>query len=284
MPGLAVPMNPIADATFVAQRKQLPVNWKQPQGDPASDHYRRAFKTQDHGAVPVPGCYFWAQSTNKFHVDSCKNIGDIIKSFCHDMLKGFKQSVDIWRAQAFFQNLSITAVSATGSPGCLSGPKLEPMIKIYSRPSAMNHQKHWRDAVAKGLSSCWHDWQQQVTIPGLSLYPAFAAFPGPIAPPIANVPVPLASCPSVGIAKMTPTALAQAMNSHFSLNDPDNHFGALTKSIGTAVSAAFNAWLPCQLVTGVMGKGFIPTFSPMWAPVGPVVMGDNIPSPGHLAA
>ena len=115
MPGLAVPMNPIADATFVAQRKQLPVNWKQPQGDPATDHYRRAFKTEDHGGVPVPGCYFWAQSTNKFHVDSCKNIGDIIKSFCHDMLKGFKQSVDIWRAQARFQNLRIAAVSVTGA-------------------------------------------------------------------------------------------------------------------------------------------------------------------------
>ena len=43
-------------------------------------------------------------------------------------------------------------------------------------------------------------------------------------------------------------------------------------------------WLPMQQVMLVMGKGPIPTFAPPFVPVGPVVMGDNLPIPGHLMA
>jgi hypothetical protein len=158
------------------------------------------------------------------------------------------------------------------------------MIKTFSRPAAMNHEKKWRDAIAKGLSDCWKSWQDGVSVPGLPFYPAFACFPGPMAAPMPNVPFPMLSCPSPGQGQMTPGALAQAMNGHFSGNDPNNQFGALSKAIGTAVSAAFMTWLPLQMVNGVMAKGPVPTFSPAWTPVGPVVMGDNIPTPGHLAA
>jgi hypothetical protein len=277
-------MNPIADATFVAQMKRLPSDWKQPQGNPATDHYRKAFSADEHAAVPTPGCYFWPASTNRHHVDTCNEIGDLFKKFCHDMLSGFKRTVDIWRAQAHFQNLMINAVTVTGTPGCLNGPNLEPMIKVYGCPAAIGHEKRWRDAIAKGLSDNWKSWQNMVTIPGLPLYPAFASFPGPVAPYMPNVPVPLASCPSAGVAQMTPGALAQAMKSNFTGSDPNNQFGALSQAIGTAVSSAFMAWLPCQMVMGVLGGGPVPTYSPAWTPVGPVVMGNNIPAPGHLAA
>ena len=54
-------------------------------------------------------------------------------------------------------------------------------------------------------------------------------------------------------------------------------------AIGTALSTAFLAWLPMQMIMNVMGKGSIPTFAPPYVPVGPVVMGDNIAAPGHLA-
>ena len=54
-------------------------------------------------------------------------------------------------------------------------------------------------------------------------------------------------------------------------------------AIGTAVAAAFLAWLPMQQIMMVMGKGSIPTFAPPWVPVGPVIAGDNIATPGHLS-
>jgi hypothetical protein len=33
-----------------------------------------------------------------------------------------------------------------------------------------------------------------------------------------------------------------------------------------------------------MGSGPVPTYAPPYVPVGPVVMGDNIATPGHLMA
>ena len=35
-------------------------------------------------------------------------------------------------------------------------------------------------------------------------------------------------------------------------------------------------------ITGLMGKGPVPTYAPPYVPVGPVAMGDNISAPGRL--
>jgi len=276
-------MEPICDATFVAQMKRLPVDWQQPQGNPEAAQFQQAFQTAHHMTVPQPGCYFWAQSTLKRHTDSCKDMGTIFKDFCHSMLKGFKQSVDMWRVQAKFQNLMINGPVAVGPPGCLSGPDLASNIKNFSLPAASGEEKKWRDAVASGLAQCWSTWQQGVSIPGLPFYPAFTAFPSPYAPPMPNVPFPLIACPSAGQAQMTPAMLKNAMVSAYGGPDNDGQFAAMAFSIGTAVSTSFMAWLPMQQIMNVLGKGSIPTFAPPVAPVGPVVMGDNIAVPGHLA-
>jgi hypothetical protein len=37
------------------------------------------------------------------------------------------------------------------------------------------------------------------------------------------------------------------------------------------------------MVMMVMGQGPVPTFSPPYVPVGPVVSGTILPTPGHLA-
>lgn len=287
MPPLSVPMNPLCDLTFVAQMKRLSVDWKQPQGDPEGGQYVDAFQPGEHAGIPTPMCYFWAVSTNKYHVDQANDVGSKYKDFCHNMLDGIKFAVDLWRLQAKFKDLKINAVTALGTPGCLDGPKLESLIKSAPTVASMsswgqNIQK-WIDAVAKGCSDCWAEWQSKVTVPGLPWYPAFAAFPSAMAPPMPNVPTPLITCVSAGMAKMTPMALKSAMCDNYDLDDPDDQFGAMAQSIGTAFSTAFLAWLPAQQVMMVMGKGPIPTFAPPYVPVGPVVMGDNIPVPGHLA-
>ena len=271
MPSFTVPMNTIADTVFVAQYKKLPVDWKQPQGTDG-DLYQKAFKLPEHMAIPEPMCYFWAASTNKYHVDSAQEIGGDFKSFCHSMLDGFKSAVDMWRVQAKFDGLKIMAVSAIGAPGCLKGPSIENNIKNFSLPAATGPAKEWRDAIAKALADCFKTWQDGVMVPGLPFYPAFACFPGPMAPPMPNVPFPLIACPSSGLTKMTPTALKQAMCGNISLDDdPDDQFGALAQAIGTAVSTAFLAWLPTQMIMNVLGQGPIPTFAPPFVPVGPVL-------------
>ncbi|MFT7621912.1 MAG: hypothetical protein ACI9WU_001077 [Myxococcota bacterium] len=284
MPGFTVPMEPICDATFVAQMKKLPVDWKQPQGSPESGQYRDSFAPADHMAIPTPACYFWTQSTNKLHVESCKDIGTSFKELAHDMLGGVKKAVNLWKTQAMFQNLQINALTAGGAAGCLFGPPLKSNIKNFSRPAAAGNEAKWRDAIAGGVSDCFKAWQDKVTVPSLPWYPAFVAFPGPVGPPMPNVPTSLIGCASPAVGKMSPSSLKGAMMDHFGLDDPDDQFGALAQSIGTAVSAAFMAWLPTQLVMNVMATGPIPTWSPPVMPIGPVVAGINIAAPGHLSS
>ena len=194
-------INILADLYFVGQNKKIPVQWKQPQGQESDDgkakdkasNYANAFTASEKVGIPEPLCYFWPASTNKLHVDSCKEIGGRMKEFVHNMLSAIKEAHDIWRFTAHFKDLKIMSLSAIGTAGCLSGPKLA----IKTMPSAMkmstwgdNIQK-WIDAVHDGVSDCFEQWQKKVMVPGLPWYPAFVAFPGPVAPPVPNVPMPL---------------------------------------------------------------------------------------------
>lgn len=290
-------INILADLYFVGQSKKLPVDWKQPQGKESGEgaatdkaaNYGDAFSLSEKMGIPVPLCYFWAASTNKHHVDTCKEIGGKMKDFVHNMLDGIKFAVDMWRLQAKFKDLKVMSVSAIGSPGCLDGPKLD----IKNAPSVLgmkgwgdNIQK-WIDAVADGVADCWEQWQKKVMVPGLPFYPAFAAYPLASAPPLPNVPFPLITCPSAMMSKMTPTQLQDAMvgklDGGIKSDDSDKHYEAAFGAIGTALSVAFLIWLPSQQIMLVMGKGPVPTYAPPYVPVGPVIGGDNIAAPGHLA-
>ena len=124
MPSLAVPMNPLADVTFIGMGKKLPVDWSQPTGDPAADHYSKATSASEKVAVPEPMCYFMPHSTNKYHVDSCKKIGKVWKDFVHTALDQTKNAVDMWRMQAKFKDVKVMSTCAIGTPGCLDGPEL----------------------------------------------------------------------------------------------------------------------------------------------------------------
>jgi len=126
-------------------------------------------------------------------------------------------------------------------------------------------------------------------VPGLPWYPAFVAFPGPMAPPMPNIPMPLICCPSAMMTEICmPNSMAKAMDDaldgDLKKKDKTKQYEALHDSIATVLALAFLMWLPMQQVMLVMGKGQIPTFAPPFVPVGPVVMGDNLPIPGHLMA
>jgi hypothetical protein len=296
MPPLNI-MNILADLYFVGQMKKLPVDWEQPQGKEGGEgsatdkaaNYGDGFSMKEKMGIPEPLCYFWAASTNEYHVNTCKDVGKIFKDFVHNMLDAIKFAVDMWRLQAKFKDLKVMSVCAIGTPGCLDGPKLD----IKNAPQAMsmkswgdNIQK-WIDAVADGVADCWEQWQKKVMVPGLPFYPAFAAYPLATAPPLPNVPFPLITCPSPMMTKMTPTQLQDAMvgklDSSIKDEDSDKQYEACFGAIGTALSVAFLMWLPSQQIMLVMGKGPVPTYAPPYVPVGPVIGGDNIAAPGHLA-
>lgn len=289
------PISPIAilgNLKFFSAGLKLPVGFQKPSGDPAGKHYGDAFKPEDRIAIPstIPPWFMPAEMPNKFYQDQCDKIGKDFKELHDGMLDAVKFAHTMWKLQAKFKDLKVMSVTAIGAPGCLDGPELESLIKTAPMVAAFtgNKAKH-RDAVAKGVSTCFKKWQDKVMIPGLPFYPAFAAFPSAMAPPMPNVPFPLIACPSAMMAEIVSpmsmkSEMGNALDGKIKSDDKDKHYEALHDAIATVLSLAFLMWLPQQQVMLVMGKGPIPTFAPPYVPVGPVVGGDNLPIPGHLMA
>jgi len=289
MPGLQ-PIKILGNLLFMAHSFKLPVDFSRPYSDYPADHYTKAFKPEDLVAVPklIPPWFFPAEIPNRYYQETCDKIGRDFKDFHDAMIDAVVYAHNMWKLQAKFKDLKIMAVSAIGTPGCLDGPELESLIKSAPMTASFtgNKAKH-RDAVAKGVSKCFKRWQDNVMVPGLPWYPAFAAFPGPMAPPMPNIPTPLIACVSASMADIvTPGAMKSemdnALDGDLKDKDTDRHYEALHESIATVLSLAFLMWLPSQQVMLVLGKGPVPTFAPPFVPVGPVVMGDNLPIPGHL--
>ena len=125
----------------------------------------------------------------------------------------------------------------------------------------------YRDAVAKGVSECFDKYRKQVMVPGLPWYPAFAAFPGPQAPPMPNVPMPLITCVSSQVTQITvpdnmKKAMINALDSGLKEKDHDKQYEALFESIATVAALGFLIWLVSQQVMLVLGKGPDPHFCP----------------------
>ncbi|HUJ28411.1 MAG TPA: hypothetical protein VLW85_20460 [Myxococcales bacterium] len=231
---------------------------------------------------PIAAMFFTPQvASNPNHLKTCNEIGNNFKDFHDAMLDAIEFAHNQWKLQAKIQDLQVMAVSAIGSPGCLKGPEMESLIKNAPSVASFtgNKQKH-RDAVAKGVSKCFKDYQDNVMVPGLPWYPLFAAFPGPMAPPTPNIPVPLIACPSTKCTSVfmgddMTKAMDDALDSDLKDKDPEKHYHALHDSIATVASLAFLIWNPSQMVMAVLGKGPVPSFAPPFVPVGPVAGGDN---------
>lgn len=289
MPPLQL-MKPLGGVKFLSHNLKLPAQFKAASGDPGKDHYDRCWKPEDKVAVPqlIPPWFQPAEQSNKYYQETCDKVGKNFKDFHDAMLDAIGFAHNMWKLQAKFKDIKIMAVSAIGAPGCLDGPALESNIKNAPMVAAFtgNMAKH-RDAVAKGVSKCFKDWADQVTVPGLPWYPAFAAFPGPMAPPMPNVPTPMIACVSAKITSITlpndmKSAMDDALDGGLKDKDPEKQYEALHDAIATVCAAGFALWVAAQTQI-VMGKGPIPTFAPPYVPVGPVVAGDVLSIPGHLA-
>jgi hypothetical protein len=185
---------------------------------------------------------------------------------------------DTWRMQAKFQKLMIHGPVAIGAPGCLDGPLWESLIKGQA-PRANEWERTLSSAIARAFSEAWKKYQDSITVPGLPWYPGFAAWPGPIAPPTPNIPMPLAAL-GQNAQSLAPASLKTK------IMEKAGKSTAFAEQIAEALAFGFNQafaiWVTMQQITNVLGKGPVPTFAPPYVPVGPVVGGDNIAAPGHL--
>ena len=202
------------------------------------------------------------------------------------LVSAVRYGVDMWRLQAHFCNIQIMGQSAIGAPGCLQGPQLLPWINqapgVYN---ATGYFKTLSNAVANAVSSNFKQWQDTVTVPGLPWYPMFVAVAAPFAPPTPNIPMPLMTCISQNFSKLASpfqleTNIKSALPSEMRIAEMDMFIYTLSAHLVNY----FVGWMSSQNVMMVMGMGPVPTFNPPYVPVGSVVNGYVIPSPGHLAA
>jgi hypothetical protein len=273
MPAPQAPvMQQLARAKFMSFSLKAPANWKTPENQ---EHYGDAFTATEKNTTPGMPPLFQPASLNKYHTDAQKmhiaKIGAFIDGICSAICSAWAT----WQSTATMTGVIINAVTA--SMGQIVAAPLMPLI-MASAPKTTPMLLKYSNVVANVISTGWMTFTATVKIPGLPFYPAFAAFPGPVAPPMPNVPVPFAMLTQVPVSISTNVLKAQMMAQ---LGDPMAPFHAqLFESIATAFEQCYNLWKVSTMVTNVMGMGPIPTFAPPIVPVGPVVMGMGTMIPG----
>ena len=202
------------------------------------------------------------------------------KAYSTKVCQAVSSGLRTWQVMAYFEDLKIMGPTAIGPRGCLKGPNVGPLI-LPGCPQGTEWERKTSQAVAGAIGEIWADFQYSVSVPGLPWYPSFAAWPGPMAPPMPNVPMPFA-------VLLQDRSLLRESNVREKIErradpagkDVDAAFMAILVAAGFV--ATVPAWLMGLMVKNVLGKGPVPSFAPPYVPVGPVVMGDNIPVPGHL--
>jgi hypothetical protein len=264
----------LAKINFISKGINLPMDWSQP-----GEQYPDAFKPSEVATAPnSPMNLFRDATLNKYHVDTAKTIGKQYEKYIDGICGAICDSIDKWMKMTMITSALINGPVGVVLPGSFVGPPLMPLI-LATAPKSTPQEMKYSNAVANALGTLWQLWQTGLM--GTLMYPAFAAFPGPVAPPMPNIPLPLIAFSSPGESGLSPSTLKITMDAN--LADPTaQHASDLFDAIAKAFNTVFQIFKASTMVQNVLGMGPIPTFVPPFVPVGPVVMGTVIPTPGVL--
>jgi hypothetical protein len=199
-----------------------------------------------------------------------------VNAFLESVTSAINAAWTQWVAIASLGDVIINANIGTG--GRVMGPELGPFIQSQM-PPAGPFVPHWK-AVAKVLSSQWNLYQNSISVPGLPLWPTFAAVPAPQAPPTPNIPVPLLTL------KQDASTLGRGILRELFLQQmtqPSPNDRPLFDALAAAIETSFKMWQTSTTVKNVMGTGPVPTFAPPYVPVGQVVGGVSLRVPGTFS-
>lgn len=272
----AAQMQNFAKIRFMSFGIKLATDWETPSGDPAGDHYVKAFAPDELAGFPVPGLFLPA-TTNVYHVDTAKTISDAFEKYIDGICAAICSAWSTWQSTAGMVGVVVNAVTATG--GQVLGPSWMPLI-MAGAPKATPQESKYSNAIAGAVGMGWQSYTSTMIVPGLPWYPAFAAFPAPVAPPTPNVPSPL-----VALTQVTSSISKSSLKSSMVglLGDPKAlHHEELFDAIATAFEQCFLIWHAATVISNVLGTGPVPTFAPPYVPVGPVVGGTAVGAPGTV--
>lgn len=293
------PYYAVADLSVASHQHKMPPedSWKRPQtGEKGEENYKRGVGESMWGAgiSSADGfvSYFGTQDPQMYHLNTALTNTQMYKDFIHTQLGAIEYAFNLWRLTLHLDpsKVKVNAVAVTAGTKCVvTEQKFSDIYKTapgHQKFAAYGNYAQWRDAVGVGVGKCLSKYIDNITLTGFPWYPAFAAFPGPVAPPMPNVPWPLIACPSSGVSEiLNPSALKKAMVGEFEKGDcyqssNDEFYKTCYEAIANASALAFTVWLSTQMISLVQGTGNVPSFAPPYVPVGPVVNGTVLPSPG----
>jgi hypothetical protein len=264
----------LARLKFTSFNLKVPTNWRDPQGS-AGDQYGRAFKPDEKASAPGMPPLFQPASLNKYHTDTQKMHIGKIGSFIDGVCSAICSAWSTWQSAATM--VGVVIAGPTASVGQIVGPPWTPLI-LASAPKASPMEMKYSNVIAQVIGTAWLTFTATVKVTGMPWYPAFAAFPGPMAPPTPNIPCPFAALTQVPVSISCNVLKMQMVGQ---LADPEAPFHKeLFESISDAFEKSYNLWKVSTMVTNVLGTGPIPTFAPPYVPVGPVVGGVGTMTPG----
>jgi hypothetical protein len=187
-----------------------------------------------------------------------------------------------WLAQAEYSGGSIQAQSLEG--GSLTSPvDAQPIIEANLLAAGVRADAALDLSVAAAAN--WEDWAADWSLPASDAFPTFAAVAAPEAAETTAQPLALQPEASTSYSKIT-TDLEADLDAAIDKGDGPIkgtwNISALVQSVAIRVGQRVEGWSAGAMVEGIRGGGPIPTFAPPYIPVGPVVAGDNIATPGHL--
>jgi hypothetical protein len=227
--------------------------------------------------LSCPPALFLAASDDTRDIELQRTRSDAMDSYLSRICEAIGQAHTAWRQRAVLVNVTINGPMAIG--GTLTGAGIGADIRLRA-PREGAWQTPRSEAIAAGIGFCWENWQRSVVVGNMLWYPAFAAWPGPIVPPMPNIP-----CPVVALAppvQLSSALLKSNMRMRYKGDNewPDELFEAVAAGFETAVQI----WTQSQMVMNVLGTGPVPTFAPPYVPVGPVVGGTGTQLPGAWSA
>ena len=264
-----------AKTFFTGNGIQLPMDWSNP-----GEQYGDAFADDEKSVTPNPPTTLFSQaSLNRYHVDAAKEIGQKFEVFIDASVGAICSAIDQWMKLTTVAGVMINGPSGMLMPGCVLGPPLTPLI-LSKAPQETAFELKYSLAIANSFGTSWQAWQAGLM--GNLMYPSFAAFPGPVAPPTPNVPIPLMMLSSAGETGLSANALKSAMIGN--LADPQAlHAAELFDSIAKAFEIQFVTLKSTTMIQNVLGTGPVPVFAPPFVPVGPVLGGVANGAPGCLS-
>ena len=193
-----------------------------------------------------------------------------LERYIDELSESITKAWSLWSATMVIDGVSVTGPNADIKPGDVQGLPLAALIMASDPPMNTPKQAGYSRTFAEGLGENWKLWHEGITAVR-PLYPAFASWPGPSAPPTANTPLLIQMLPSAGDKMMEQNQLMAEITSGGAKGDPvaAGVFNAMTH----AFVDVFKLWKMTHSLRNLMGQGPVPTFAPPVVPAGPVQEG-----------